>query len=239
MALTDWPAQERPREKMLRLGVTSLSEAELLAIFLRTGLKGKTAVDLARELLQEYKSLRSLLAAPSSKLFSIKGIGKTKYVMLHAALELGRRFLEEGLHPTKNIASLSDAKKYLIAKLSSHKQEVFSCIFLNSKHHILHYEELFHGTISFTPIYPRIIAQKALEYNAAAIILAHNHPSGSTHPSESDLTATNSLVTILGHLDIRVLDHIIVGGNDCTSLAEKGLLKIPVILGEHSTRMAF
>ncbi len=224
MKLTDWPLQERPREKMLRLGVSSLSEAELLAIFLRTGTKGKTAVDLARELLNEFQGLKNLLAVPQSRMLSIKGIGKTKYSILQAALEIGKRYLEENLHIRSSFISPSDAKQYLIAKLSAYKQEVFSCIFLNSKHQLLRYEELFHGTISCAPIYPRIIAQKALEYNAAALILSHNHPSGSTQPSDEDISTTQNLISVLNHLDIRVLDHIIVGGSDCCSLAEHGLL---------------
>ena len=143
MKLTDWPLQERPREKMLRLGVSSLSEAELLAIFLRTGTKGKTAVDLARELLNEFQGLKNLLAVPQSRMLSIKGIGKTKYSILQAALEIGKRYLEENLHIRSSFISPSDAKQYLIAKLSAYKQEVFSCIFLNSKHQLLRYEELF------------------------------------------------------------------------------------------------
>lgn len=224
MAITDWPLQERPREKLLRLGVASLSEAELLAIFLQNGVKGKTAVDLARELLQEFKTLNQLLAAPQKHLDSICGMGPAKYSMLQAALELGRRYLAENLPINKPLTSAQDAKKFLIAKLASYKYEVFSCIFLNTRHCVIQYKELFYGTLDCAPIYPRIVAQKALECNAGAVIFAHNHPSGNTEPSQSDLTSTENLIKILDCLDIRVLDHIIIAGNTCRSLAEEGLI---------------
>lgn len=224
MAITDWPLYERPREKLFRLGVSSLSEAELLAIFLQTGVKGKTAVDLARELLAEFKSLNHLLAATEQQIAAFPGLGRAKFGMLQAALELGRRCLEEDLKLEKPLTSAQDAKKYLILKLSSYRHEVFSCIFLNNQHQVIQYKELFYGTINCAPIYPRVVAQKALEYNAGAVIFAHNHPSGSTAPSQSDLESTKKLVSVLNNLDIRVLDHIIVGGNQCSSLAEEGLI---------------
>lgn len=224
MAISDWPMQERPREKLLRLGAHSLSEAELLAIFLQTGIKGQSALDISRHLLIEHKTLRGLLAASLPQVESVSGLGKAKFCILQAALELGKRLLEEDLMQACIISNALEAKKFLIAKLSSYKQEVFSCLFLNAKHHLIKYSELFYGTIHFTPIYPRVIAQKALEYNASALILAHNHPSGSILPSQSDITATEKLVSVLNILDISVLDHIIVGGNKCVSFTEKGLL---------------
>jgi DNA repair protein RadC len=154
----------------------------------------------------------------------IPGIGKAKYSMLQAALELGRRVFQEDLEYLSGISSAGDAKNFVMAKLANFRQEVFACIFLNSRHRIIKYEQLFYGTIHCTPIYPRVIAQKALEYNASAVIFAHNHPSGDTKPSQSDLKSTQNLVTALSYLDIRVLDHLIVGGNQCISFIEEGLI---------------
>lgn len=224
MRLTDWPLTERPREKLLRLGVNAVSEAELLAIFLRIGVKGKTAVDLARELLNEFGSLRNLLTLSTTQLLSIKGIGKTKCCMLQAAFELGKRCLEEKLCLSTSFTSSTSVKQYLIAKLSNYKQEVFACLFLNSKHELLRYEELFHGSVSYAPVFPRIIAQKALEYNAAALLIAHNHPSGNVKPSDDDISSTHNLISLLEQLDIRVLDHLIIGQSSCCSLSELGLM---------------
>jgi DNA repair protein RadC len=224
MAINEWPEQERPREKLIRFGANTLSEAELLAIFLQTGVKGKTALDIARDLLKEYKSLRCLLSASQRQISTVHGIGKAKFSLLQAALELGRRQLEEELKQMTPLTSAKDAKNYLIAKLSNYKFEVFACIFLNTRHQIIKYEELFHGTLHCTPIYPRIVAQKGLEYNAGALILAHNHPSGRVYPSQNDITSTQDLITALNYLDIRVLDHIIIGGNKCFSLVEQGLI---------------
>lgn len=224
MAITDWPLQERPREKLLRHGVTALSEAELLAIFLRTGIKGKTAVDLARELLQQFHSLRKLFRAGQEQFSKIKGLGLSKYAVLQAALEISRRCFEEEMKAATLCTSIQSAKTYFKAKLSNHRYETFACIFLNNLHNVIQYEELFKGTINCAPIYPRVIAQKALEYNAAAVIFAHNHPSGCGTPSESDISTTQNLINALKPLDIRVLDHIIVGDKDPISFAEQGLL---------------
>jgi DNA repair protein RadC len=224
MTINNWPLKERPREKLLNKGAASLSEAELLAIFLRTGTKGLSAVDIARTLLEEHKSLKKLLGLTPTQLMAHKGIGKAKYTMLQAALELGRRYLEEELHQPFTVTKTLDAKKYLIAKLSAHRHEIFGCLFLDTKNQVIAFEEIFTGTLSFTPIYPRVIAQKALEYNAGAVIFAHNHPSGSVQPSQSDIDSTKELVAIMTVLDIRVLDHIVIGGNKCSSFAELGLL---------------
>jgi DNA repair protein RadC len=224
MAITDWPSDERPREKLIRLGPSSLSDAELLAVFLRTGVKGKTAVDLARDLLHEFTNLSHLLGASLSQLASINGLGKAKFSMLQAALELGKRYLEENLQLGGPITSIDRARKYLIAKLSGYKYEVFACIFLTTRHHIIQYKELFYGTLDCTPVYPRVVAQKALECNAGAVIFAHNHPSGNTEPSPSDIASTKNLISVLDCLDIRVLDHIIIGGHEGRSLAEEGFI---------------
>lgn len=224
MTISTWPKKEQPRERILNNGVGSLTEAELLAVFLRTGIRGKTAVDIGRELLQEHLTLKKLFSLTPAQLMTVKGIGKAKYAMLQAALELGRRYLEEELQNPVAINNTLDAKKFLTSKLANQRREIFGCLFLDSKHHVIIYEEIFLGTINSSPIYPRIIAQKALEHNAGAVIFAHNHPSGNTKPSQSDIDSTKRLITILSELDIQVLDHFIIGGNNCTSFAHLGLL---------------
>lgn len=224
MTLKDLPLQEKPREKLLRSGVASLSEVELLAIFIQTGTKGKTAIDIARSLILEHKSLRNILNLPATRMMSTKGIGKAKFTMLQAALELGTRYFEEKIQQPYLISHAQDAKKYLIAKLSNSRYEVFACLFLNAKHQVIKFEIVFTGTINYTPIYPRVIAQKALECNAKAVIFAHNHPSSSCIPSEYDIKTTKELIEILKILEIGVLDHIVVGGNECCSFAELGLI---------------
>jgi DNA repair protein RadC len=223
MAITDWPIHLRPREKLLHSGANSLSDAELLAIFLQTGRKGKTAVDLAVELLTEFKTLNKLLSSTRHQI-TLKGLGQAKFTMLQAAVELGRRCLAEKMRQERFLTSAQEAKKYLISKLSHYKHEVFACIFLNARHQFIDYKELFHGTINCTPIYTRVIAQTALELNAGAVIFAHNHPSGDPLPSQNDIETTKEIATVLAVLDIKVLDHIVVGGNTSTSLCEKGLL---------------
>jgi DNA repair protein RadC len=223
MAITDWPKEERPREKLLRFGAQTLSDAELLAIFLRIGIKGKTAVDLARELLQQFGSLRSLLSIHSSKFCQQQGLGTTKYATLQAAIELGKRYLQETVQRSSTITS-STIKQYLTMQLRKHLHEVFACVFLDNRHRIIQYEELFNGTINCTAVYPRVVAQKALAYNAAAVVFAHNHPSGCAKPSQSDLRTTQELIAALRPFEIKVIDHIVVGEGECVSFAEEGLL---------------
>ncbi len=222
MKISNWPYYLRPRSKLLQLGPSTLSDAELIAIFLRTGRKGKTAVDLAIELLTEFKTLNGLLNTPQTKI-TTKGLGEAKFSMLQAALELGRRCLRETINEKKYFTQSKEAKEYLITKLNHYRHEVFACLFLNIRHQIIDYKELFHGTIHHTPIYARVIAQTALELNAGAIIFAHNHPSGDPAPSQNDISSTQELASTLEALDIKVLDHIIIGGNDSVSLVEKGL----------------
>lgn len=224
MAITDWPADQQPREKLIILGPESLSDAELLAIFLRTGVKGKSAVDLARELLQEYGGLRNLLAASQHRFCSSHGLGKVKYVLLQAVLEMGRRHLHELLVRSDALTSPKQTRDYLQIRLSGHPNEVFACLFLDNRHRVIKYEELFHGTIDGASVHPREVVRRALAHNAAALILAHNHPSGMAEPSQADEQVTRSLKTALELVDIRVLDHIIVGVGETVSLAERGLL---------------
>ncbi len=222
MAITDWPADERPREKLLLRGASALSDAELLAIFLRTGIKGMTAVDLARNLLEQHGSLRELLAADQSEFCGNLGLGPAKYALLQAVLEMGRRHLWETLTRSDTLASPGDTRNYLTARLRGQRNEVFACLFLDNKNRVIEYEELFFGTIDGASVHPRQIIQRALSHNAAALILAHNHPSGVAEPSQSDRQITRRIKEALSLLDIRLLDHLVVGDGEITSLAEIG-----------------
>ncbi len=222
MAITDWPADERPREKLLKRGADALSDAELLAIFLRTGIKGKTAVDLARELLDEHGSLRGLLAADEREFCSSQGLGSAKYAQLQAVLEMGRRHLWETITRSDCLANPDDTRNYLTTRLRGQRNEVFACLFLDNKNRIIEYEELFFGTIDGASVHPRHILQRALRHNAAGVILAHNHPSGVAEPSQADRQITRRTREALALLDIRVLDHLVVGDGEIASLAEMG-----------------
>ncbi|HEC05206.1 MAG TPA: JAB domain-containing protein [Thiothrix sp.] len=223
MAITDWPAEERPREKLLIKGATSLSDSELLAIFLRTGVKGITAVDMAKGLLDEHGSLRDLLAADRERFCESHGLGEAKYVQLQAVLEMSRRYFDETLKRGDEITSADKVRDYLKAKLRDYQHEVFACLFLDNRHRIIQYQEMFTGTIDAASVYPREVVKRALTHNAAAIILAHNHPSGIAEPSESDKRITQRLKEALGLIDVRVLDHFVVG-DEVVSFAERGLL---------------
>ncbi len=222
MAITDWPADERPREKLLLRGASALSDAELLAIFLRTGIKGMTAVDLARNLLEQHGSLRKLLAADQSEFCGNLGLGPAKYALLQAVLEMGRRHLWETLTRSDTLTSPGDTRNYLTARLRGKRNEVFACLFLDNKNRVIEYEELFFGTIDGASVHPRQIIQRALSHNAAGLILAHNHPSGVAEPSQADRQITRRIKEALSLLDIRLLDHLVVGDGEITSLAEIG-----------------
>jgi len=224
MAITDWPAGERPREKLLQKGAASLSDAELLAIFLRTGMKGKSAVDLARELLTRFGSLTQLVAASETDFRKIKGMGQAKYVQLQAVLELSRRALKEELQRGDTLESPQAVRDFLQLLLGGRQQEVFLVLFLDTRHRVIAAEELFHGTLSQTSVYPREVVKRALAHNAAAVILAHNHPSGVAEPSQSDQLLTGALKQALALVDVRVLDHFIVAAGQTLSFAEKGLI---------------
>ncbi len=220
MAINNWLIDERPREKLLARGANALSDAELLAILLRVGRKGSSAVDLARELLTAAGGLKNLLDSNQQQLCSHKGIGIAKYVQLQAALELARRQLQSTLKHKDVLTNSSITKYYLISRLSHHQQEVFSCLFLDTHNQVICYEELFHGTINNANIHPREVVKKALSFNAAAVILAHNHPSGIAEPSIEDKKITKLLVQALTLVEIKVLDHIIVGDGCAVSLLE-------------------
>ena len=224
MPITDWPAAERPREKLLAKGPGALSDAELLAIFLRTGTRGRTAVDLARELLAEFGSLRALLDAEQSRFCRSPGLGQAKYALLQAVLEMNRRHLWETLQRGNTLASPRDSETYLSALLRDRPYEVFGCLFLDNRHRVLAFEELFRGTINGASVHPREVVREALGVNAAAVILAHNHPSGVAEPSQADIALTRRLREALGLVDIRVLDHLIIGDGEAVSLAARGLL---------------
>lgn len=223
MAITDWPTEERPREKLLQKGAAHLSDAELLAIFLRTGIKGKTAVDLAKGLLEEHKGLRYLLDADEARFCQSKGMGQAKYVQLQAVIEMSRRFLTEKMQRGEAITNPQLVHQYLLSRLRGYPYEVFACLFLDNRHRIIEYEELFKGTIDGASVHPREVVRKAIQHNAAAIILAHNHPSGITEPSQADIRITQKLKEALALIDVRVLDHFIVG-DEVTSFVERGLM---------------
>lgn len=223
MPITDWPAEERPREKLLLKGPSSLSDAELLAIFLRTGIAGKSAVDLARELLAESGSLRALLTCNQQQFCGHKGLGSAKYAQLQAVLEMARRHLGEQLKREICLTSPQDTKNYLQAIMRDYQQEVFGCLMLDNKHRVIIFRELFKGSINSASVYPREVVKQALSDNAAAVILAHNHPSGVAEPSDSDLQITRRLTEALQLVDIRVLDHLVVG-DEVICFSERGLL---------------
>ena len=223
MAIKDWKADERPREKLLALGATALSDAELLAIFLRTGIPGKSAVALARELVQDFGSLRNLLTTDLQTFCTHKGLGMAKFAQLQAVLEMSRRHLKESVQRGDAFTSPQDTRNYLALQLRDRHQEVFACLFLDNRNRLIAYEELFYGTIDGASVHPREVVRRAMQHNAAALILAHNHPSGIAEPSQADRQITRRLQEALGLVDIRVLDHIIVG-DECVSLAERGLI---------------
>lgn len=224
MAINDWPEGERPREKLIQRGAAALSDAELLAIFLRTGVVGKSAVDLARDLLSRFSTLNAMFAASQDDFCSIHGMGLAKYVQMQAVLEMSRRALKEEMHNGDALNSPRAVREYLQLLLRSRTQEVFMVIFLDAQHRVLAAEELFHGTLTQTSVYPREVVKRALFHNAAATILAHNHPSGVAEPSHSDRMLTDSLKQALALVDIRVLDHFIIAGAACMSFAEQGMI---------------
>lgn len=224
MSIKDWPAQERPREKLLERGAQALTDAELLAIFLRTGVAGKSAVDLARQLLGEFGSLRALLEADLAAFSAHLGLGPAKFSQLQAVLEMGRRHLAEGLKRDSALESPQQVRDYLKARLRHEPHEIFGCLFLDTRHRVLAFEALFHGTIDGASVYPRQVVKRALAHNAAAVILTHNHPSGIAEPSQADRLLTTRLKDALALIDVRVLDHFIVGDGEPVSMLEIGYM---------------
>jgi DNA repair protein RadC len=224
MAIRDWPECERPREKLLEKGAAALSDAELLAILLRSGTPGCSALDLARELLRSFHSLRKLIAADRQRFCAQRGLGLTRFAELQAAVEIARRQLSETLRAGPSLASPKATRDYLSARLRDLEHEVFCCLYLDKRHRLIQYQELFRGTIDGASVHPREIVKLALQRNAAAVIIAHNHPSGVAEPSQADELITQRVKEALGLVDIRLLDHIIVGDGASVSLAERGLV---------------
>lgn len=224
MAITDWPLAERPREKLLARGPQALSDAELLAIFLRTGCAGKSAVDLSRELITRFGGLRALLEASQAEFCQALGLGIAKFSQLQAVMEMARRHLSEGLQRGDLLNSAETARQYVRAQLRHRHQEVFAVLFLDNQHRLLAFKELFYGTIDGASVYPREVVKQALAHNAAAVILAHNHPSGVAEPSQADMRLTERLQAALELIDVRLLDHFVVGDTEVVSFAQQGLL---------------
>ncbi len=223
MAISDWPLLERPRERLLAQGAAVLSDAELLAVFLRTGSRGKSAVDLARELLTRAKGLRGLLSSERA-MQRIKGLGPAKAAQLAAVMEVARRCLREDLDRASVLTSPGAVRDYLRLAIAEREHEVFVCLWLDAQHRVLACEELFRGTLTQTSVYPREIVKAGLKANAAAVIFAHNHPSGVAQPSQADELLTRNLKDALALVEVKVLDHFIVAGHQTISFAERGLL---------------
>jgi len=224
MPIKDWPNRDKPREKMLAQGEQNLTDTELVAILLKTGSRGKTAIDIARELLTEHGNLQKLLQAPASSLIHKFGMGPAKYAALKAAVELGRRFLHQDLPKGALLNNSCVTQEFLATQLREHLNEVFACIFMDSHLHLLSFEKLFHGTIHSAAIYPREIVRRGLYHNAAKIILAHNHPSGQATPSLADKETTSMIQHAVQLVDIEVVDHIIIGRTENFSFADAGLI---------------
>jgi DNA repair protein RadC len=224
MKIREWRKEDRPRERLITQGAESLSDAELLAIFLRTGIPGTNVVELSQQLLKQFGSLRGLFKANLAEFISGPGLGTAKYVQLQAVLEMSRRYFAEKLQRGDSLNNPKDTALFLQSKLRDLPFEVFAMLSLDSQHRVVRYHQLFQGTIDSASVYPRVIAQQALEDNAAAMILAHNHPSGVAEPSNSDRLITGRIVSALALLDIKVLDHLVIGDGESISFAEKGLL---------------
>jgi len=224
MSITHWPKADQPREKLLAHGAKHLTHAELLAIFLLTGTKNKSALDLAKDLLAETGGLHKLLTIHPHEFCQKPGLGKAKYAAVQAAIELGRRYHEEIITRGEILTNSQITQRYLAVKLRDYPHEVFACLFLNNQNHLLAYEELFRGTLSEASIYPREVVKRALAHNAAKLIFAHNHPSGNALPSQADQEITAVLKEALALVDIQVVDHIIIGHSVNFSFAEKGLI---------------
>ena len=225
MNLRDWPAPERPREKLLAAGAAALSDAELLALLLGgSGLPGGNVVDLARGLLSSHRSLREFLGADRKALLASRGLGAAGYCRLQAALELARRHYAEALRTGTLLDSPAATHRFLIARLRDQPHELFCCLHLDNRHRLIAFDELFRGTIDGASVHPREVVKQALGRNAAAVILAHNHPSGVAEPSQADELITRRLRDALALVDIRVLDHCIVAGSACLSFAARGML---------------
>ena len=223
MTIQQWPCEERPREKLLNRGSEALSDAELLAVFLRNGYAGCSAVDLARSMIGQFGGLRGVLEAPRSALMQVHGVGAAKIALLEAAVILGERYLSTEVIDRQYVSSSSAVKKLLLSRLRKHNNECFDGLFLCAQHSVIAIETLFTGSISESMVYPRTLVARCLHHNAAALIIAHNHPSGCSQPSQADKALTRHLKKLLADLDITLLDHMVIG-DQAFSFAEQGLL---------------
>jgi len=224
MSIRQWPQRERPREKLLERGPSVLTEAELLAILLRTGVRGHSALDVARQLLIEFGSLRGLLTAEPQRLCAARGLGPTRYVVLQASLELARRHYQEPLRTGLQLNDDRATREFLQMRLRDLSYEVFCCLWLDNRRRVIAFDELFRGTLDTANVHAREVVKQALARNAAAVILAHNHPSGVAEPSVADQMVTQRLKEALALIEVRLLDHLVVGDGVCESFAERGLL---------------
>ncbi|MBV8145342.1 MAG: DNA repair protein RadC [Gammaproteobacteria bacterium] len=224
MSIRHWPDAERPREKLLERGAQALSDAELLALLFGSGMRGSSAVDLARTLIARFGSLRALLSAEAGHALRESGIGPARYATLKAALELARRHFQEALRLGPTLAAPEATRSFLIAQLRDRPFEVFCCLYLDNRNRLIAFEELFRGTIDRAGVHPREVLRQTLLHNAASVIFAHNHPSGVLEPSQADELITRRLKEALALVDVRVLDHFIIGDGCCLSFVERGLL---------------
>ncbi|HUN27660.1 MAG TPA: DNA repair protein RadC [Steroidobacteraceae bacterium] len=224
MGIREWPKSERPREKLIERGAEALSDAELLAVILGSGVRGASAVDLARGLIARFGSIRELLRAERSECLRQVGLGPARYASLRASLELARRHHRDALKAGPTLASPEATRSFLLAQLRDRPYEVFCCMHLDSRYRMITFEELFRGTLDAASVHPREVVRQALAHNSAAVILAHNHPSGVAEPSHADELITRRVRESLALIDVRVLDHIVVGDGPCVSFAERGLI---------------
>ncbi len=224
MALKDWPRAERPRDKLLQSGVRALSDAELVGVLLGTGTAGRTAVDLARDLLVQCGGIRGVLALELRRFCALPGLGETKYARLQAAAELARRELAQDLVRTDVLTSPEAARRFVHARLRDRPYEVFACLFLDSRHRVIRFQEVFRGTVDSAAVHPRELVREALICNASAVIAVHNHPSGIADPSRADIDITARLQRALSLIEVRLVDHLVVGDSGIVSLSERGYL---------------
>ena len=224
MAITDWPTEQRPRERLIRLGPAALSDAELLAVFLRVGVAGKSAVDLGRDMVGHFGSLNGLFAASLDDFSALNGLGPAKFAQLQAVLELARRALREDLSNGIVLSAPQAVRHYLQLHFANQAHESFVVLFLDVRNRLITAEEMFRGTLTHTSVYPREVVKRALRHNAASLILAHNHPSGNSEPSAADITLTDALQRAAALVDVRILDHFIIAGCRVHSFAEAGRL---------------
>jgi DNA repair protein RadC len=224
MGINEWSEQERPRERLVREGPQALSNSELLALLLRVGVRGKSAVELGRDVLQHFGSLHGLFGASLNDFSEVNGLGMAKYAQLQAVMELAQRAIAEQMQAGHAMTSPETVKRYLRMRFGNQRHESFIVLFIDVKNHLIADKELFRGTLTHTAVYPREVVREALACNAASVMLAHNHPSGTPHPSQADLNITQRLREALALVDIRVLDHFVVAGPLVHSFAENGQL---------------